>query len=49
MKYMMFVCIDPEPDTDPAPEPDVEAWVAGARDAIEHLLSVERGSARLAP
>src|SRR3954465_10540305 len=28
---------------------DVEAWVAGARDAIEHLLSVDRGSARLAP
>jgi hypothetical protein len=28
MKYMMFVCSDPEPDTDPAPEPDIEAWVA---------------------
>ena len=28
---------------------DVEAWVAGARDAIEHLLTVERHSARLAP
>ena len=28
---------------------DLDAWVAGARDAIEHLLSVERGSARLAP
>jgi hypothetical protein len=28
MKYMMFVCVDPEPDTDPAPEPDIEAWVA---------------------
>ena len=27
MKYMMFVCSDPEPDTDTAPEPDVEAWV----------------------
>jgi hypothetical protein len=27
MKYMMFVCSDIEPDTDPAPEPDVEAWV----------------------
>ena len=25
---------------------DVDAWVAGARDAIEHLLSVDRGSAR---
>jgi hypothetical protein len=28
MKYMMFVCTDPEPDTDPAPEPDIEAWVS---------------------
>ena len=28
MKYMMFVCSDTEPDTDKAPEPDVEAWVA---------------------
>jgi hypothetical protein len=27
MKYMMFVCTDPEPDTDPADEPDIEAWV----------------------
>jgi hypothetical protein len=28
MKYMMFVCTDSAPDTDPAPEPDIEAWVA---------------------
>jgi len=28
MKYLMFVCTDPEPDTDPAPEPDIHAWVA---------------------
>ena len=28
MKYMMFVCTDTEPDTDRAPEPDIEAWVA---------------------
>jgi hypothetical protein len=28
MKYMMFVCSDSEPDTDPAPEPDIHAWVA---------------------
>src|SRR3954447_17593142 len=28
---------------------DVDAWVAGARDAIEHLLTVDHGSARLAP
>ena len=44
MKYMMFVCSDPEPDTDTAPAPDIEAWVeendAGGRR--------ERGAA-LAP
>jgi hypothetical protein len=28
MKYMMFVCTDTEPDTDPAAQPDIEAWVA---------------------
>jgi hypothetical protein len=28
MKYMMFVCTDTEPDTDTAPEPDIELWVA---------------------
>jgi hypothetical protein len=28
MKYMMFVCTDTQPDTDQAPEPDVEEWVA---------------------
>ncbi|NUT41135.1 MAG: hypothetical protein HOV86_14205 [Thermoactinospora sp.] len=27
MKYMMFVCTDTEPDTDPSPEPDIEVWV----------------------
>lgn len=28
MKYLMFVCSDTVPDTDTAPEPDVEEWVA---------------------
>jgi hypothetical protein len=28
MKYMMFVCSDPEPDPDTANEPDIDAWVA---------------------
>lgn len=28
MKYMMFVCTDTQPDTDPAPEPDINVWVA---------------------
>jgi hypothetical protein len=27
MKYMMFVCTDTEPDTDPAAEPDINVWV----------------------
>jgi hypothetical protein len=28
VKYLMFVCTDGEPDTDPAPEPDIDVWVA---------------------
>ncbi|MEU4556115.1 hypothetical protein EV382_3134 [Micromonospora violae] len=28
MKYMMFVCSDTEPDTDPTPLPDIDKWVA---------------------
>ncbi|MEV4660221.1 YciI family protein [Micromonospora sp. NPDC049301] len=28
MKYMMFVCTDTEPDTDPTELPDIHAWVA---------------------
>ncbi|MEZ0091332.1 YciI family protein [Streptacidiphilus sp. EB129] len=27
MKYMMFVCSDTEPDTDPAPTTDIDVWV----------------------
>ncbi|MER7276566.1 YciI family protein [Dactylosporangium sp. NPDC000244] len=27
MKYMMFVCSDPEPDTDKSDEPDINVWV----------------------
>ncbi|GAB4053475.1 YciI family protein [Catellatospora paridis] len=27
MKYLMFVCTDTEPDTDPTPEPDINVWV----------------------
>ncbi|WP_433045076.1 YciI family protein [Dactylosporangium sp. CS-033363] len=27
MQYMMFVCSDSEPDTDTAPEPDIDVWV----------------------
>ncbi|MET8091172.1 YciI family protein [Micromonospora sp. NPDC005220] len=28
MKYMMFVCSDAEPDTDPTALPDIHKWVA---------------------
>jgi hypothetical protein len=28
MKYLMFVCTDTEPDTDPSELPDIDAWVA---------------------
>src|SRR5689334_13250052 len=28
MKYMMFVCSDQEPDTDPNNKPDIDVWVA---------------------
>jgi hypothetical protein len=28
MKYMMFVCVDGEPDTDTENEPDIDQWVA---------------------
>ncbi|WCN79802.1 YciI family protein [Micromonospora sp. LH3U1] len=28
MKYMMFVCTDSEPDTDPTDVPDIDKWVA---------------------
>jgi len=27
MKYMMFVCSDTEPETDPSRVPDIEVWV----------------------
>ncbi|MET7670791.1 YciI family protein [Micromonospora luteifusca] len=28
MKYLMFVCTDSEPDTDPTDVPDIDKWVA---------------------
>ncbi|GLZ62778.1 YciI family protein [Micromonospora parva] len=28
MKFMMFVCSDAEPDTDPTELPDIDKWVA---------------------
>jgi hypothetical protein len=44
-EYLMFVCTDTEPDTDPAPEPDIEAWAAeGERRGIR-----KQGDALLRP
>jgi hypothetical protein len=37
MKYLMFVCTDPEPDLDKENEPDIEVWVA-ERDASGQRL-----------
>ena len=46
-EYLMFVCTDTEPDTDTAPEPDVEEWVAegerrGIRKQGDPLVSAKR-------
>jgi hypothetical protein len=27
MRFIMFVAVDGQPDTDPSPEPDIEQWV----------------------
>lgn len=44
-QYLMFVCTDPEPDTDTAPEPDVNEWVEdGERRGIH-----KQGDALLSP
>ena len=32
MKYMMFVATDTEPDTDPAPETEIDDWFAQIKD-----------------
>jgi hypothetical protein len=48
MRYMMFVCSDPEPDTDPAPEPDIEAWVSendGAGRRVQGSRLADKSSA----
>ncbi|WP_446212846.1 YciI family protein [Micromonospora sp. IBSANI012] len=37
MKFMMFVCTDTEPDTDPNAAPDIDQWVA-ERDASGQRL-----------
>jgi hypothetical protein len=41
MQYMMFVCSDPEPDTDTAPGPDIHAWVSENDAAGRRLRGAE--------
>ncbi len=45
-RFLMFVVVDPEPDTDPSPEPDIEEWVQtmdarGARVGGQRLRGPE--------
>src|SRR5215475_8617387 len=37
----MFVCTDPEPDTDPSPEPDIDRWVTDNDTAGRRLVGME--------
>jgi len=41
MKYMMFVCTDTEPDTDPSEMPDIDLWVADNDAAGRRLQGTE--------
>jgi hypothetical protein len=38
VKYMMFVCTDPEPDTDQENLPDIDKWVADNDGAGRRLI-----------
>src|SRR5262245_26692880 len=40
MKYLMFVCTDPEPDPDKANEPDIDEWVADHDASGRRLLGM---------
>ncbi|QFZ17888.1 YciI family protein [Saccharothrix syringae] len=48
MKYLMLVCTDPEPDTDPGSWPDVDRWVAENDGAGRRLLGSELAPASTA-
>jgi hypothetical protein len=41
VKYLMFVCTDTEPDTDPSPEPDIDRWVSDNDTAGRRLVGME--------
>ena len=47
-RYIMFVCVDGDPDTDPSPEPDIEKWVAD-NDAAGTRVGGDRLLILLAP
>jgi len=40
MKYLMFVCTDPEPDPDKTNEPDIDDWVAQRDASGQRLLGM---------
>jgi hypothetical protein len=40
MKYLMFVCTDPEPDTDHENEPDIDDWVSERDASGQRLLGM---------
>jgi len=48
MKFMMFVADDSTPDTDEAPLPDIEAWVAENDTAGRRITGDVLGSAEVA-
>ena len=38
MKYLMFVCTDPEPDTSTEPMPDIEKWFTEVEGSGKHVV-----------
>jgi hypothetical protein len=41
MQYLMFVCTDTQPDTDPTAGPDIDVWVADNDTAGRRVLGNE--------
>lgn len=40
MKYLMLVCTDTEPDTNPGQEPDIDVWVTDNDAAGRRLIGM---------
>ena len=38
MKYLMFVCTDPEPDPSTEPLPDIEKWFTDGEGSGKHVI-----------